>query len=245
MREQIGKRLVKEKSLSQQVYEVLRQTIMEMKPNQNKLPSEDDLAKELGVSRATIREALKYLMLDRVTTSIHGRGTFAHPSVLRLENRIDQYSDFGQMLCKHYQDVRVDVKWDYLDRGNGLFQEYFRDAQAMHTWWIYIADGLKRLYCRYYLDRGTFIRPLEEELPIQSLPQLSKGYMREDIDYCSMRSKIKVDDDACGQLGIPAGTSLLCWEEVLYDVGDQSVGVGEVFVHPENMVMSMVTRFEW
>ena len=31
MREQIGKRLVKEKSLSQQVYDVLRQTIMEMK----------------------------------------------------------------------------------------------------------------------------------------------------------------------------------------------------------------------
>ena len=60
-----------------------------------------------------------------------------------------------------------------------------------------------------------------------------------------MRSKIKVDDEACGQLGIPGGTSLLCWEEVLYDVGDQPVGVGEVFVHPENMVMSVVTRFEW
>lgn len=238
-------KLVKERPLSQQVYDVLRKMIMEMKPNQNKLPSEDDLAKQLGVSRATVREALKYLMLDRVTTSIHGRGTFAHPSVLSLENRIDQYSDFGQMMRKHYENVQVDVEWGYTDEGDALFRQHFQDLPAMHTWWIYVADGLKRLYCCYYLDKSSFIRPLEKELLIQSLPQLSKNYMKERIDYCSMRCIIKTNDDACAQLDLPAGTPLLCWEEILYDVGDQPVGTGEVYVHPQNMVMSMVTRFEW
>lgn len=245
MREQGEQKLVKQKPLSAQVYDVLNQMIMDMKPDQNKLPSEDDLARQLGVSRATVREALKYLMLDRVTTSIHGRGTFAHPSVLRLENRIDQYSDFGQMMRKHYKNVRVDVKWEYTEQSGALFQRLFQDASSMHTWWIYVADGLKRLYCNYFLDKEAFIHPLEESLPIQSLPQLSKGYMRESIDYCSMFCTIKTSDAACAQLDLPAGTPLICWEEILYDVGDRPVGTGEVYVHPENMVMSMVTRFEW
>lgn len=245
MEKPIVKRLVKEKSLSRQVYDVLCQSIMEMKPYQNKLPSEEDLAKQLGVSRATVREALKYLMMERVTTSIHGRGTFAHPSVFQLENRIDQDNDFGQMLKKHYGNVNVDMEWESLESGNTAYQELFQDKPAVKGYWIYTADKLKRLYIRYYIPQELIIKPLEKNLSIQSLPQLSRQCMKEDIDYCSMECRIKIDDEACRQLDIAEGTPLLCWDEIIYDVGDQPVGVGEVFVHPDNMVMSMVARFEF
>ena len=45
------------------------------KPN-DKLPNEHQLAKELGVSRTTIREAVKILVANGVLTIERGRGTF-------------------------------------------------------------------------------------------------------------------------------------------------------------------------
>jgi GntR family transcriptional repressor for pyruvate dehydrogenase complex len=44
-------------------------------PN-DKLPNENKLAKELGVSRTTIREAVKTLVANGILTVIRGRGTF-------------------------------------------------------------------------------------------------------------------------------------------------------------------------
>lgn len=44
-----------------------------------KLPSEFDLSKMLGVSRATLREALRILEEDNIVTRRHGVGTFVNP----------------------------------------------------------------------------------------------------------------------------------------------------------------------
>ena len=43
-------KIIRGETLSNKVYGVLRQTIMEMKPGANRLPSEDELAKSLGVT---------------------------------------------------------------------------------------------------------------------------------------------------------------------------------------------------
>ena len=45
----------------------------------DKLPSEYQLAKQLGVSRATLREALRALEEDNIVTRRHGVGTFVNP----------------------------------------------------------------------------------------------------------------------------------------------------------------------
>ena len=45
------------------------------------------------------------------------------------------------------------------------------------------------------------------------------------------------------KLDIPKGTPLLCFDDVIYNISDRVVGVGEVFVHPDNMVMSLVAPF--
>jgi len=45
------------------------------KPN-DKLPNENKLAEEMGVSRTTIREAVKILVANGVLTIDRGRGTF-------------------------------------------------------------------------------------------------------------------------------------------------------------------------
>ncbi|WP_102335892.1 GntR family transcriptional regulator [Salimicrobium jeotgali] len=63
-----------------QVIEQLKKDIQEeVYKEREKLPSEFQLSKRLGVSRATLREALRILEEDNLVTRRHGVGTFVNP----------------------------------------------------------------------------------------------------------------------------------------------------------------------
>jgi GntR family transcriptional regulator len=63
--------------LYKQVYQILVKAIGDgtFRPG-DKIPSEDKLQKQFGVSRVTIRKALQVLVDDETLTRTHGRGTF-------------------------------------------------------------------------------------------------------------------------------------------------------------------------
>ncbi len=50
-----------------------------------KLPSEDDLAKQLNVARGTVRQALQELSSEKVIYRIHGKGTFVSPDQIEYD----------------------------------------------------------------------------------------------------------------------------------------------------------------
>jgi GntR family transcriptional regulator len=60
-----------------QVYQIIVKAIGDgtFRPG-DKIPSEDKLQQQLGVSRVTIRKALQVLVDDEALTRIHGKGTF-------------------------------------------------------------------------------------------------------------------------------------------------------------------------
>lgn len=62
-----------------------------------KLPSEFDLAKELGVSRATLREALRILEEENVVIRRHGVGTFVNTTPL-FSSGIEQLYSITDMI---------------------------------------------------------------------------------------------------------------------------------------------------
>lgn len=71
------------RSLYLQVIEQLKKEIDHGTYKENeKLPSEFDLAKKLGVSRATLREALRILEEENIIIRRHGVGTFVNPKPL-------------------------------------------------------------------------------------------------------------------------------------------------------------------
>ncbi|MGG0670753.1 GntR family transcriptional regulator [Sporosarcina koreensis] len=63
-----------------------------------KFPSEFELARALGVSRATLREALRVLEEEKVIVRKHGVGTFVNPRPL-FSSGIEQLSSVSSMIC--------------------------------------------------------------------------------------------------------------------------------------------------
>ncbi|MCM3742889.1 GntR family transcriptional regulator [Sporosarcina luteola] len=63
-----------------------------------RFPSEFELARTLGVSRATLREALRVLEEEKVIIRKHGVGTFVNPRPL-FSSGIEQLSSVSSMIC--------------------------------------------------------------------------------------------------------------------------------------------------
>ncbi|MDE3838577.1 GntR family transcriptional regulator [Bacillus methanolicus] len=81
-----------------QVIDRLKQDIEKgLYKEREKLPSEFDLAKQLGVSRATLREALRILEEENVIIRRHGVGTFVNAKPL-FTSGIEQLNSVTNMI---------------------------------------------------------------------------------------------------------------------------------------------------
>lgn len=239
-------KLIKSKSLSEQAYDSLCDMIAKMEPGQNRLPSEDELARTLGVSRATIREALKYLLMDGVITTIHGKGTFAHPSVFSIKSRMDLSSDFYLVLSKQYEDVDVEIDWIGFVPPSEVFINYFGAEydNVLSSDWVFYANGVPMLYAKFEICPKYITQNFDLKTNVKSLSQFSAKYMRSRVDYCIKTAKIRSSQIAEEKLGLHDNPYFFSWDERIIDIDDHLVAIGSVYPHPANMEFSTVTRFE-
>lgn len=79
---------MQKENLSQRTAETLRAQILEEKRYQygEKLPNENELSETLGISRTTLREAIRILISEGLLVVKRGRGTF-------VSDQFDQYTD--------------------------------------------------------------------------------------------------------------------------------------------------------
>jgi GntR family transcriptional regulator len=77
--------------------------------NMKNLPSEEEIAISLGVSRLTLREAITILEKEGVVSRIQGKGTLVNRFITKFDNRIDTGSDIEGALKKHGYEVRFEV----------------------------------------------------------------------------------------------------------------------------------------
>ena len=81
-----------------QAAELLRNRLRRDYVNGGRLPGENVIASELGVSRGTVRQALAILEREGVILRQQGTGTFANPNVLGINAGVDMAYEFTQLI---------------------------------------------------------------------------------------------------------------------------------------------------
>lgn len=92
------------RNLSQKVAEILRERIEKKHIYQfgEKLPNENELSEELGVSRTTLREAIRILVSEGVLVVQRGKGTF-------VARQLEHVAE-GGISIKEFSDSRVTLR---------------------------------------------------------------------------------------------------------------------------------------
>ena len=88
-------------SLTEQAKSLIKQRIINAEFDEGRIPSEMDLAEELGVSRTTIRDALSRLELEGVIYRKQGAGTFVNEAGLQIKCRLEDIWSYAAMIEAH------------------------------------------------------------------------------------------------------------------------------------------------
>ncbi|WP_095996137.1 MULTISPECIES: GntR family transcriptional regulator [Serratia] len=227
------------KPIYRQIADTLRQQIAngELKPG-DALPTEALLREQYGVSRVTVRQALKLLTEERVIESLQGSGWYVKEE--RVNYDIYQLTSFYEKLA----DRNVETHSDVL---------IFQVTQASPA----IAEALRLTTDDkvYYVKRVRYIKQkpvtLEETwMPLALFPDLSYEVMQKSkYHYIEQVKKLVIDrseqeiipvmpsEDAVKALGIDAQ------KPVLEKVSTGFLSDGTVFEFSRNVFKSEDYRF--
>ncbi|OEG00462.1 GntR family transcriptional regulator [Vulcanibacillus modesticaldus] len=191
----------------------------------NRLPSEFVLSKQLGVSRATLREALRILEDENVVIRKHGVGTFVNAKPV-FTSGIEELNSITNMIEKNNQKAgtiflsnefitasKSDIKALKINEGDKIIR-----IERIMT-----ADNEPVVYCIDKIPESVLPQDFElkeESSMFQILEQhadIHISYAVADIEPIGSHEKIS------SLLQSPPESSLLVLRQVHYDIMDRPV----------------------
>jgi DNA-binding GntR family transcriptional regulator len=170
----------------EQVSQILRERISsgEYAPGA-RLPSESDLAAELGVSRATVRSVMAALEQSRLVTRRQGDGTYINRRVMEINARLGDEWDFSFMIrdsgrAPRIVPIAVERRTPLEEEAQAL--ELAPKAMVLSVLRVYYADDRPVIYSRNTLPLTLFreAEPYDLSLPIRDV---LRRYCGQEISY--------------------------------------------------------------
>jgi GntR family transcriptional regulator len=198
----------------------------------DRLPSEEELARMLNVSRTTIRTALHSLEQDGVITRRRAVGTTINRHVGPPMLALQQLVGFDWLLEESGHKVKADVSWERTKVPADMAKLFELDPEADYfvTLKRYYADGQLAICLRDIIPWDNLVSDIEEEPPA-SLFEFSRRYCREPIDHAvvAIVPMVKRKDDGT-QLEMAAGEPYIRLHERHYSSGGDPIGFSVIDV---------------
>ncbi|MFC3040354.1 GntR family transcriptional regulator [Virgibacillus xinjiangensis] len=189
-----------------------------------KLPSEFQLSKQLGVSRATLREALRILEEDNVVTRRHGVGTFVNAKPI-FSSGIEQLNSVtfmieqsGKTAGSQYLSTEILGPTDEDSmRFSPVKVEQLAKIERIRT-----ADGRPVVFCIDKVPEGLV--PIESVNKEDSLFKVMEEHSGKRIEYAvTYIEPISYHDRIYDLLNCEPDQSLLLLKQMHYTAEDEPV----------------------
>lgn len=208
-------------SLAEQVKSYIKRHIVNNKFVTGRIPSETELANELGVSRTTIRDALSRLELEGTIFRKQGAGTFVNEAGLQIKTRLEEIWDYGAVLQAHgytpsTQIISMDRKLADSKISIDLALEINDEVLAVQK--LFLADNKPVILVLNYIPIHIIKLPYTNadfDPPIyQFLPQFCQQHL---AYYLSEIVPLAASDELANILHVQPHQPLICFEEIGYN----------------------------
>lgn len=197
------------------------------------IPSEHELSAELGVSRVTLREALRELVREQLLVKIQGKGTFVSSNPPKRLAPV-RYTGFLEELQDRVRKLRVtDIEIIQAPATPEMKKTLHLDDAASELTVIRrlrLIDDQPFSFTQNYLPTEIGVRIRQKDL--YSMPLLK--ILQEDLKIPIVRARETIeaapaDPDTARRLGIPVLYPVLHMTRVMYTTGDRPFELVDIF----------------
>ncbi len=213
----------------------------------SRLPNEEKLAAELGVSRNTLREALRVLESEGIVEKKQGLGTFVHgesgPKVKPGLEVLFRVSDAILQLGMTPGTTDMEFRISAADTWEAEKLGVKAGTEVSHLRRVRTADGVPAVYC---ID---VFAPKVGHIGREELKQSVFSYLEElkgiHIAYASADIRpIVAGKELAGKLAVSAASPLLLMDQVHFDKQDEPILYSRLFFRSDFFVFHVVRRRE-
>jgi GntR family transcriptional regulator len=188
-----------------------------------KLPSEYDLSKQLGISRATLREALRVLEEEHIVTRRHGVGTFVNPKpafssgIEELNTVTDMIRQAGKVPGAHYISTEIVHATNEDKEKFSSTTTRLGKIERVRT-----ADGKPVVFCIDQVPEGLF--PLENLSEYGSIFAAIEHYTGKQIAYAvTYIEPVSFQERIYSILNCEPDQPLLLLKQMHYNTDDEMI----------------------
>lgn len=200
-----------------------------------KLPGENTLAKELGVSRSSIRQALLILQEDGIINNVQGKGNFLVKTKKNIEIGLERICNVARTFNnEEYEEVSIDKNYEMpgewiksvLKLQQNILVVLFHRRYKINS--EYVCYNITVIPYDYLIeynldmeDEGSLLTFLDDNLYDSAAS--SK------MDFKVTKSGASISE----KLNVPEDTPLICLEEIMYKDSGVPFAISKSYFRPE------------
>ncbi len=199
---------------------VLKERILEGQFVDGRMPSESDLATELGVSRATVRSALGRLENEGVIVRKQGAGTFVNETGLQVKTRLDEIWSYEAMMKAHGYEPATTILSVVEETASAEIAadlDLPTPAPILTIHKLFTQDNTPAILTINHIPRDLIIKTYDETILHEPVFVFLQENCQETLaSYLSDIVPLTADGAIAQALAIAPGTPLISFEEIGY-----------------------------